>query len=284
MSVAVAGDGWRKRHDQIKEKIFSLLKWAGIETQCEVFNLFASLIPQQGLTRMERGRKRQGMVADFLVRLPGGAGGVGEAGGGRGGAGARSVLAELKVVTSCPTWYHREPRNTLKAVKRRADGLPAEYLRKARTMDHMYGNVPEDEEGPVARKLLSFPFRSWVFGAWGEVSDDVHELVECLAISRLRHEETLVGQGGKRRGMSEEAALSVLRGQVRRSLSLETARANARCLLERVQVVGSGGRSAAGRRRQVLEVERRMQREQRSNMLSIQHGRSVLRRGQFYLR
>ena len=276
VSVAVAGDGWRKRHDQIKNKIYSLLKWAGVEVQCEVFNLFAGLIPQQGLSRMERGRKRQGMVADFMVCLPGGAG---EAGGGRSGVGAVSVLAELKVVSSCPTWYKRAPRDTVKAVSRRAEGLQPEYLKKARKMDHHFGGVPQDQEGPVTRKLLTFSFRSWVFGAWGEASDDVHELVHCLATSRLCHEETLEGKGGRRRGMSDSAATSVLTGQVRRTLSLETARANARCLLERVQVVGSGSGAAVGRRWQVEELERRMRREQRANQLSLQHVSSVLRQG-----
>ena len=30
------------------------------------FNLFAGLIPQQGLTRLERGRKRQGILPDYF--------------------------------------------------------------------------------------------------------------------------------------------------------------------------------------------------------------------------
>ena len=59
---ALAGDGWRIRHNNVKEKILSLLKWAGLQVTCELFKLFAGLIPQEGLSRMERGRKRQGMV------------------------------------------------------------------------------------------------------------------------------------------------------------------------------------------------------------------------------
>ena len=45
----VAGDGFRRRHDAVKEKLLSLLKWAAIDVECEVINLFAGLIPQQGL-------------------------------------------------------------------------------------------------------------------------------------------------------------------------------------------------------------------------------------------
>ena len=35
---------------------------------CEVFNLFASCIPQAELSRIERGQRRQGLVPDFKVR------------------------------------------------------------------------------------------------------------------------------------------------------------------------------------------------------------------------
>ena len=115
VSECVEGDGWRRRHDKMKRKLLSLLRWAGLEVQCEVFNLFAGLIPQEGLSSIERGRKRQGMVADFLVKLPGG---------GEGAGGAVSVLAELKVISCCPTRYARTPRASEKAVTRRAVQLP----------------------------------------------------------------------------------------------------------------------------------------------------------------
>ena len=68
---ALQGDGWRRRHDEIKKKLVNLLRWAGVDVQCEVFNLFSAHIPQKGLSRLERGRKRQGMVPDFLIRAPG---------------------------------------------------------------------------------------------------------------------------------------------------------------------------------------------------------------------
>ena len=31
MAAAVQGDGWRKRHDGIKMRLFGLLRWAGVE-------------------------------------------------------------------------------------------------------------------------------------------------------------------------------------------------------------------------------------------------------------
>ena len=48
MAATLAGDGWRRRHDAVKMRIFGFLRWAGIEVDCEVFNIFAGLIPQQG--------------------------------------------------------------------------------------------------------------------------------------------------------------------------------------------------------------------------------------------
>ena len=143
--------------------------------------------------------------------------------------------------------------------------------------------MPEGEEGPVARKLATLPFPSWVFGAWNEAFPDVHTgLVQTVARARLRQEELLDIGGGHRR-MSDTAALALLTGQVRRSLSLVTARATARCLLDRLEVLGTGTEVAAGRRRWREQEVRRMDREQRAHALSMRQGRAVRRQGEFYL-
>ena len=92
--------------------------------QCEVFYLFSGLIPQEGLSRLERGRKRQSLVPDFLFQFPGEAVGV------AGAAGDVQVLAELKMLSRCPTRYQRAPPARESAVVRRANLLPSEYERK----------------------------------------------------------------------------------------------------------------------------------------------------------
>ena len=255
------------------------MRWAGLGVQCEVFNLFAGLIPQQGLARLERGRKRQGMVADFMVQLPGEAVGV------VGAAGPVAVLAELKCISSCPTWYQRAP-GARKGVERRANELPGEYRRKAQQLDREFGGVPAGEEGPVARKLASFPpLQAWVFGAWNEASPDIHALVHHLATLRLQTEAELVDGGAvaRRRRMSQEGALAMITGQVRRRLSLTAARANARLILDRVQVMGEGTEAAGARRRLQALEERRMDREQRAHHLGLMLGRAILRRGDIYM-
>ena len=124
------------------------------------FNIFSALIPQDGLSRMEQGRKRQGLVPDFRLRVPGVGGGCPQ--------GEEVVLAELKVISCCPTRYLRNPCTLLKAVDRRASTLPNEYRQHAGKVDSEYGGgVPQGAIGPVEDKLLSFPpLRRWVFVAW----------------------------------------------------------------------------------------------------------------------
>ena len=55
--------------------------------------------------------------------------------------------------------------------------------------------------------------------------------------------------------MSDEAALAALTGQVRRQLSLVSARAQAKLLLDRVAVLGQGAEASLGRRRWVEEED-----------------------------
>ena len=43
------------------------LRAVGVETKCEVFNLFAREISHEGLSRIERGRTRQTIVPDFKI-------------------------------------------------------------------------------------------------------------------------------------------------------------------------------------------------------------------------
>ena len=69
-ATALPGDHWRKRHDKFKMMVHRLCVWAGLDCEVEVFNLFAGSIPQEGLSRMERGRKIQSIVPDLRISLP----------------------------------------------------------------------------------------------------------------------------------------------------------------------------------------------------------------------
>ena len=167
VSATMKGDGWRKRHDAIKLRIQHLLRGADIPVQCEVFNEFADLIPQAGLSRIERGRRRQGLVPDFKLR---------------GEEGEGEVLCELKAMSACPSQYPRNPRprNGVRGVERRADGLTAAYALKAKEIDWQYCGIPRPPRGqrgqpaaprqigPVEARLRTYcKVRGWCFGAWG---------------------------------------------------------------------------------------------------------------------
>ena len=137
--------------------------------------------------------------------------------------------------------------------------------------------------GPVEAKLLSFPpLHRWVFGAWGEVSEDVHALVKDLAISRAKHQQQLEGRWRWSR-RSEEAEVAVLTGQIRRLLSLECVRSQARCLLDRLRGLGAGAAAAAKWRQWAEQEEQRLGRERQAHLLSLSRGYHALRCGQFHL-
>ena len=46
----------------VEELIIKKCAWAGVPIQSEVIHLFLQLIPQRGLSRMEKGRKRNAII------------------------------------------------------------------------------------------------------------------------------------------------------------------------------------------------------------------------------
>ena len=268
----VEGDDWRKRHDSMKMMLSRMLRWARMPFQCEVFNMFAHLIPQEGLSRMERGRKRQGLVPDFLLELDGERGQK------------IDELAELKVICCCPSRYSLVPppphpdRESVKAVDKRARVLTEEYSKKAKKVDRVYGGADVDVVGRVQRKLMDFgEVRGLVFGAFGEASEGVHELVHHLASSKLKAEGL---QQGRETAKGE---LGVLVGQVRRLLSVASVRAQAECLLSKLRQAGGGVGAANKRRGNAIREEVRWAREREAVMVGRRQGRKVVRRGMFLL-
>ena len=106
-AATLKGDGFRSRHDLVKNFLFRKLRAVGVPTECEVFNLFARELLQEGLSRIEKGRTRQTMVPDFKISIP-------EAGGR-----SEQRLFEMKVLSSCLTRYPRNPRPEGRSVDNR---------------------------------------------------------------------------------------------------------------------------------------------------------------------
>ena len=136
-------------------------------------------------------------------------------------------LAELKVINCCPSRYPNGER--VKAVDKRANLLPNEYRKKARDADRVYGNHNDEVAGPVERKLGQYgDLIGLVVGAFGEGSQDLHELVQKLAESKVNAMGLRMGRD------STEEEIGVVVGQIRRSLSTTAVRAQAQCLLSRL--------------------------------------------------
>ena len=66
------------------------------------------------------------------------------------------MLAELKIISGCPTRYPRNPCPIQKAVDRRASTLPNEYRQHDKKVDQEYGGVPQGVLGLIEAKLLAF--------------------------------------------------------------------------------------------------------------------------------
>ena len=52
------GDGWRIRHDRIKQEIMRMMGWSGMVATCEVWCLFRHLVPhnRQGSAEIKKQR------------------------------------------------------------------------------------------------------------------------------------------------------------------------------------------------------------------------------------
>ena len=148
-------------------------------------------------------------------------------------------------------------------------------------MDREYGNVKVGVVGPVQAKLLAFPpLRRWVFGAWGEASADVHLMVDYVTEARQQHQQVLEGRWRRKR-KSKEAEVALYTGQIRRALSIEAVRSQARLLLDRLSGLGAVAVAAAKRREWAEAEEPRMGRERRAHQLTLSQGRPILAQGQF---
>ena len=84
--------------------VHRLCVWAGLDCEVEVFNLFAGSIPQEGLSRMERGRKLQSIVPDLRISLPNEDNLV-------------PSLHEIKIISSCPSFGQNPKEQLLFLVK-----------------------------------------------------------------------------------------------------------------------------------------------------------------------
>jgi hypothetical protein len=145
--------------------------------------------------------------------------------------GEHKKLGDVKTVGLCSTWY---PQRRLRGargqcVRERANAVHKTIVRQAKQLDEKYCGIASGAVGPVQRKLLSFgPVVGIVFGAFGEVSEGVRELVKLAA--RRAAEIHYTDMGAK----TIKSAASALRTCFRRELAIANIRAHAHLKLRRL--------------------------------------------------
>ena len=137
--------------------------------------------------------------------------------------------------------------------------------------------MQEGTKGPVEKRLEDFgDLLGLVVGAFGEVSEDLHLLINTLAESRVQKSERLRGQ------VRREEELSTITGEYRRMISLACVKAQAECLLSRLNQTGEGMMAADRRRRQLVWGEERLRRQLQAQKVAwVQGRRGLARKGRF---
>ena len=231
--------------------------------------MFARELPQEGLSRIEKGRTRQTMVPDFKISIP-------EPGGRN-----EQRLFELKVVSSCPTRYPRNPRPQGRAVDNRAKLLQGEYQLKARKADQKFGDAQVGEVGRMEQKLLNYGrVHGLVAGAWGEISEDFKMLLQVIAD---RKKEELEAQTGVENRRTVTAQLASYISQNRQQLSRVCVQSQSRLLLDRLEGLGGGTGQAASRRKRTVWLERKWEKERQAQIIAARQGWRIRRTGDFKL-
>ena len=93
---------------------------------------------------------------------------------------------------------------------------------------------PPRQVGPVETRLKSFGrVRGWVFGAWGECSEEVHSMVQRLAVAKVRQAATQPGHHPLFQSKAAQMASQV--AHLRRKLSFTAVQSQARLHLDCLQ-------------------------------------------------
>ena len=190
--TACSHDYIRIMHDGIVELLITEAKEGGIKVvggyknTCK--NIFKQCFPGQVREMMENDpkRRKQGIIPDIVID-----------------ASAMVVtgtrwdnkitLCDVKTVASGKGYKELGPAE---AVIERAEKVDREYRSKAKALDKLYyPNLGADQIGKFTGHLNSFGDRGrtegLAFGAYGECSKQVNDLVDFIAIHKSRYQEDI---------------------------------------------------------------------------------------------
>ncbi len=263
----------------MKNFLHDKMRWAGMDTRCEVFGLFARDIPQEGLARIDRGRKRQGIIPDS--RFPAT----------RRWRGKGCYFGRFEI----HYWHWAELSPQPKETGRAKEGCGEECLGSGSGIQtsrcvvrHQVlwgakGSQRTASGRGSSAEASGLLWHSPGMELWsiGEASDTVHSLIHTITEARLK---ISAQQPGRRAMRSIDVERAQLVGSLRRQISFVAVRANARLILSRMEShVGQGAGEAAKRRQHVAVLERQERRERQAHAISVIQGKNLLRRGQFLM-
>jgi hypothetical protein len=250
--LTLAGDGWRKSHDAIKNAIAEVARSYGIPYTCEVFGFFGTLVPAgpgRNALMTAHPNANRGMVPDFRF------GDLND----RLGVLGNMVLGELKRINYCQSWYMLAGPQSIylrraMAVNKRAALLQSERERDARKLDEVYGTTPANQTGPCLNRFrMHGKLQGFVVGHWGEWSKDLIRLVAAMC----EVAEPRIGSFYDKR--SPQEATAALLWKARRAIAWAGLKANAQLIIDRSEWAGpsyavANGRVAARKARRAQHV------------------------------
>jgi len=235
-NAAAPGGHWTLRHRNLERTIARDVRDAGIPNDTEVLNLFANCVTDKTLMRADTGghnglkaqRLVQKLIPDFLTEMP--------------SETIRhqrvQVLQDIKTVSVGSSMYKTQSVNArTSVVSKKQRSVATSYTTKAKQADIRYNYEGQQQQegvmGPVELKVKGYGrTRGLVFGAYGEVSSDVEELMSYVAENVADKIWMINGHD------SPMAAKSRAMQVIRARWAAEAARGQAQTLLGRRQYCG----------------------------------------------
>ena len=233
-------------------------------SKVEPYWVFADLIPQQALNRVQQNQARQSIIPDIRADLPDHT------------IGTKRTYIELKTVSGAK-WY-QSVREKKRAVERRVAVIGEEYEANAKSADERYFDT-HNGQGPVMRRLaLIGPILGVAAGRYGELSSSGQTLVKTMAEARVKKQDLAWARGED----ADKTNLAYETGYLRRRLSMAIITAFGQRLAARMSQVGTNGALANKRRQQWSREEYKAQLEREATWLERVQGNSIVNRGRFW--
>ena len=172
---------------------------------------------------LQSSKDRQGLIPYFHIAFPAE---YGE---------ANNNLAELKCISAGLTWYQSQQ----KAMDQKAKQVPNVYLNKARKIDTKYNGTTAGQVGPLEQRLRGFSdILCLVAGQYGEISQDLHDLLKKLASTKAQHISLLESHP------VSDSEQGLILHHPRRKLSVSIITSQSRCRLTRLNHLAPAAKEA----------------------------------------